>query len=150
MFDHFGIRASNVDASERFFLQALAPLGVGIAMKGPYGAGLGKHGKPSLWITRLKTKAPHPRRYIWRLLRTAAARSMRSTARQWMPAAGTTALLDCAATTTPTTTPPSSLRPMAITSRLCAISLRVELGAPPLSLRSGRASRTGEHRDLSQ
>lgn len=50
MFDHIGIRASNVEATEAFFLRALAPLGVGIAMKGPHGAGLGKGHKPSLWI----------------------------------------------------------------------------------------------------
>ncbi|MEZ2300101.1 VOC family protein [Variovorax sp. RCC_210] len=50
MFDHIGIRASNSEASETFFLRALAPLGVTVAMKGPHGAGLGKNGKPSLWI----------------------------------------------------------------------------------------------------
>ncbi|MGJ7546623.1 VOC family protein [Variovorax sp. LT1R16] len=50
MFDHIGIRASDIAVSEAFFLHALAPLGVGIAMKGPQGAGLGKNGKPSLWI----------------------------------------------------------------------------------------------------
>lgn len=50
MFDHIGIRVSNVEASEKFFLRALAPLGVRIAMKGPHGAGLGKNGKPSLWL----------------------------------------------------------------------------------------------------
>lgn len=50
MFDHIGIPASHVEASETFFLRALAPLGVGVAMKGPHGVGLGKNGKPSLWI----------------------------------------------------------------------------------------------------
>lgn len=50
MFDHIGIPASNVEASETFFLRALAPLGVGVAMKGPHGSGLGKNGKPSLWL----------------------------------------------------------------------------------------------------
>jgi len=60
MFDHVGIRASNVEASVRFFLQALAPLGVGIAMKGPHGAGLGKHGKPSLWIYQAEGEGASP------------------------------------------------------------------------------------------
>ena len=50
MFDHIGIRASDREASEAFFLRALAPLGIGLAMKGPHGAGLGRNGKPSLWI----------------------------------------------------------------------------------------------------
>ncbi|MFL9670751.1 VOC family protein [Variovorax sp. AB1(2024)] len=50
MFDHIGIRASDREASEAFFLRALAPLGVSVAMKGPHGVGLGKNGKPSLWI----------------------------------------------------------------------------------------------------
>ncbi|GKS91481.1 VOC family protein [Acidovorax sp. SUPP2539] len=50
MFDHIGIRASDSEASASFFLRALAPLGIGVAMKGPHGAGLGKNGKPSLWI----------------------------------------------------------------------------------------------------
>lgn len=50
MFDHIGMGASNVGTSENFFLRALAPLGVGIAMKGPFGVGLGKNGKPALWI----------------------------------------------------------------------------------------------------
>ncbi len=50
MFDHIGIRATDLQVSENFFLHALAPLGFGIAMKGPHGVGLGKNGKPSLWI----------------------------------------------------------------------------------------------------
>jgi catechol 2,3-dioxygenase-like lactoylglutathione lyase family enzyme len=51
MFDHIGIGATDLKASRAFFLQALAPLGVAIAMEGPYGVGLGKAGKPSLWIS---------------------------------------------------------------------------------------------------
>jgi catechol 2,3-dioxygenase-like lactoylglutathione lyase family enzyme len=54
MFDHIGIPASDVQASEAFFLCALAPLGVGVAMKGPHGVGLGKGGKPSLWLVESK------------------------------------------------------------------------------------------------
>lgn len=50
MFDHIGIRASNRQATESFFLHALAPLGIAVAMQGPDGTGLGKNGKPSLWI----------------------------------------------------------------------------------------------------
>ena len=50
MFDHIGLRSNSVETLETFFLRALAPLGVTVAMKGPHGAGLGKNGKPSLWI----------------------------------------------------------------------------------------------------
>lgn len=50
MFDHIGIRTTDRKASEDFFLQALAPLKVAVAMQGPHGAGLGQNGKPSLWF----------------------------------------------------------------------------------------------------
>lgn len=56
MFDHIGIRASNIEASQVFFLRALNPLGITIAMKGPHGAGLGRDGKPSLWIYATKDR----------------------------------------------------------------------------------------------
>lgn len=50
MFDHIGLGVSDLAASKAFFLQALEPLGVAVAMEGPYGVGLGQHGKPSLWL----------------------------------------------------------------------------------------------------
>jgi catechol 2,3-dioxygenase-like lactoylglutathione lyase family enzyme len=52
MFDHVGFRVRNLDASRKFYLAALAPLGVGVAMEGPYGVGLGRGGKPSLWLSQ--------------------------------------------------------------------------------------------------
>jgi len=51
MFDHIGLGATDLPASKDFFLRALAPLGVAVAMEGPYGVGLGMNGKPSLWIS---------------------------------------------------------------------------------------------------
>jgi len=51
MFDHIGFGATDVSASKKFFLQSLAPLGVAVAMEGQYGVGLGRNGKPSLWIS---------------------------------------------------------------------------------------------------
>jgi len=51
MFDHIGFRVRDLEASRRFYLAALAPLGVGVAMEGPYGVGLGRGGKPSLWLS---------------------------------------------------------------------------------------------------
>ena len=50
MFEHIGLGAGDLAASKAFFLQALQPLGVALAMEGPYGVGLGQNGKPSLWL----------------------------------------------------------------------------------------------------
>jgi catechol 2,3-dioxygenase-like lactoylglutathione lyase family enzyme len=50
MFDHVGFGVSGLAASKAFFLRALEPIGVTVAMEGPYGVGLGRNGKPSLWL----------------------------------------------------------------------------------------------------
>ncbi|EJO32206.1 VOC family protein [Achromobacter marplatensis] len=50
MFDHIGFGVSDMNQSREFFLQALGPLGVSLAMEGPDSVGLGKNGKPSLWL----------------------------------------------------------------------------------------------------
>lgn len=50
MFDHVGLGVTDLAASRAFFVQALQPLGVAVAMEGTYGVGLGKNGKPSLWL----------------------------------------------------------------------------------------------------
>ncbi len=52
MFDHIGFGVSDYETSKAFFLAALKPLGVGIVMEGPYGVGLGRKNKPSLWLHR--------------------------------------------------------------------------------------------------
>jgi catechol 2,3-dioxygenase-like lactoylglutathione lyase family enzyme len=57
MFDHIGIGVTNIAASKAFFLRALQPLGVEVAMEGPYGVGMGQNKKPSLWISE-STEAP--------------------------------------------------------------------------------------------
>ena len=49
-FDHIGIGVTDLAASKAFFLQALQPLGVAVVMEGPWGVGLGRGGKPSLWL----------------------------------------------------------------------------------------------------
>src|SRR6185436_15697344 len=59
MFDHIGMDVTDYEASKAFFLKALAPLGVGIAMEGPYGLGLGQNGKPSLWMSQSDEKPGH-------------------------------------------------------------------------------------------
>ncbi len=42
MFDHIGFGVTDLDASKNFFLEALEPIGVSVAMEGPYGVGLGQ------------------------------------------------------------------------------------------------------------
>lgn len=61
MFDHIGIGASNLEASKAFFVEALVPLGVTVAMEVPDAVGLGRDRKPSFWIgtTEEKCSALH-------------------------------------------------------------------------------------------
>jgi catechol 2,3-dioxygenase-like lactoylglutathione lyase family enzyme len=59
MFDHLGFGVTDYDASKSFFLQALEPLGVKVVMEGPYGVGLGREGKPSLWIHASDERPAH-------------------------------------------------------------------------------------------
>lgn len=59
MFDHIGLGVSDYAQSKRFFLKALAPLGVGIVMEGEHGLGLGPKGKPAFWLHQISaTPAP--------------------------------------------------------------------------------------------
>ena len=50
MLDHLGFGVSDIAASKHFFVAALAPLGVTVVMDIEQGVGLGKNGKPSLWL----------------------------------------------------------------------------------------------------
>ncbi len=50
MFDHIGIGVNDLAASKAFFLEALAPLGIGVAMEVPGAVGLGRGRKPSFWL----------------------------------------------------------------------------------------------------
>lgn len=59
MFDHVGFGVTQLARSKNFYLQALAPLGVGVAMEGPYGVGLGRQGKPSLWLSETHETPAH-------------------------------------------------------------------------------------------
>jgi catechol 2,3-dioxygenase-like lactoylglutathione lyase family enzyme len=56
MFDHIGFGVTNLPESKAFFLKALEPLGVTVAMEGPYGVGMGQNGKPSLWLHDTKDR----------------------------------------------------------------------------------------------
>jgi catechol 2,3-dioxygenase-like lactoylglutathione lyase family enzyme len=59
MFDHVGFGVTNLAESKAFFLEALRPLGVAVAMEGPYGVGMGQDNKPSLWLSETKER-PSP------------------------------------------------------------------------------------------
>ncbi len=59
MFDHVGFGVTQFARSKDFYLKALAPLGVGVAMEGPYGVGLGRQGKPSLWLSETRETPAH-------------------------------------------------------------------------------------------
>jgi catechol 2,3-dioxygenase-like lactoylglutathione lyase family enzyme len=48
--DHISLTASDYELSKRFFLAALTPLGVDLAMEFEGSAGFGKDGKPEFWV----------------------------------------------------------------------------------------------------
>ncbi len=60
MFDHIGLGVRSYAESRAFYLAALAPLGVGIVMEGPYGLGLGTDGKPWFWLHEKAEPKPAP------------------------------------------------------------------------------------------
>ena len=46
MFDHIGFAVKDLEASRRFYIAALAPLGAGVAMEFAGHVGMGRDGKP--------------------------------------------------------------------------------------------------------
>jgi catechol 2,3-dioxygenase-like lactoylglutathione lyase family enzyme len=50
IFDHVGYNVADFARSKAFYLQALAPLGIGVAAEGEGWAMFGRPGKPQLWI----------------------------------------------------------------------------------------------------
>ncbi len=54
MYDHIGLKVSDLDASVRFYTAALAPLGHILCSKDETSAGIGPRGKPALWLYRSK------------------------------------------------------------------------------------------------
>lgn len=128
MFDHIGFGVSDIDLSREFFLKALAPLGVSLAMQGPASIGLGRQGKPSLWL--------YPQARVAGPLHIAIAADTHAQVDAFHaaappPAARTMARPAFAPTTIPTTTPRSSSAPMATTWKRCAIGRRHEAGRSP-------------------
>ncbi|MGQ4273700.1 VOC family protein [Terrihabitans sp. B22-R8] len=66
MFDHIGLAVANYDTSKAFYLAALRPLGIEISMEvtaeekggGSTGCGLGRNGRPELWLSASVLTAP--------------------------------------------------------------------------------------------
>jgi len=59
MFDHIGFGVSSLAESKAFFLQALRPLDVTVVMEGPYGVGMGRDRKPTLWLSETSERPAH-------------------------------------------------------------------------------------------
>ena len=59
MIDHITLMVSDITRSKAFYQAALEPLGYGVIMALPTGAGLGVAGKPDLWIFQMG-EAPQP------------------------------------------------------------------------------------------
>jgi catechol 2,3-dioxygenase-like lactoylglutathione lyase family enzyme len=54
MYDHIGLKVSDLDASIRFYTAALAPLGYVLCSRDESGAGFGPPDAPALWLYRSK------------------------------------------------------------------------------------------------
>ncbi|HYA74174.1 MAG TPA: VOC family protein [Roseiarcus sp.] len=52
MLDHIGFTVKDFEASRKFYLAVLAPLGVGVAMEFAGHVGMGRDGKPQLWLSK--------------------------------------------------------------------------------------------------
>jgi catechol 2,3-dioxygenase-like lactoylglutathione lyase family enzyme len=61
MFNHIGLRVSDVPRSVRFYQQLLAPLGFELCMHEGELAGFGKPGEPRLWLHGAGADAAAPR-----------------------------------------------------------------------------------------
>ena len=58
MLDHIGFAVKDLDASRQFYLAALQPLGVGVAMEFGGYVGFGRDGKPQFWLSQGQPGSP--------------------------------------------------------------------------------------------
>jgi catechol 2,3-dioxygenase-like lactoylglutathione lyase family enzyme len=58
MFDHIGLKVSDLAASVRFYSAALEPLGLVCCSQDAAGAGFGPEGAPALWLAAAQGAAP--------------------------------------------------------------------------------------------
>jgi catechol 2,3-dioxygenase-like lactoylglutathione lyase family enzyme len=58
MFDHVAINVSDMDASRRFFEQALAPLGYEVSFDSPHWVGMGAAGRHDFGLVRRDPVSP--------------------------------------------------------------------------------------------
>ena len=54
MYDHIGLKVTDLDASVRFYEAALDALGHGLCSRDEAGAGFGPPGQPALWLHLVK------------------------------------------------------------------------------------------------
>ena len=54
MYDHVGLKVTNIEASVRFYSAALGPLGHVLSSQDAAGAGFGPPGAPALWLHRVE------------------------------------------------------------------------------------------------
>ena len=52
MFDHIGLKVTDLDASVRFYEGSLSPLGHALCCRDATSAGFGPGGEPALWLLR--------------------------------------------------------------------------------------------------
>ena len=114
MFDHIGLGVTDLAASKAFFLKALQPLGVAVAMEGPYGSEWGKTRSHRFGYPKRRST---PSVCTWPLPLKPESKSMSSIARHWLPEERTMGLLDFARITTRTTMAHLSLAPTGTTSK---------------------------------
>ena len=58
MIDHVNIGVADVATSRAFYERALAPLGYAVLMDSPWGVGLGRDGKPDLFVSNRPPSGP--------------------------------------------------------------------------------------------
>lgn len=57
MYDHIGLKVSEIEKSVRFYAAVLTPLGHVLCSRDESGAGFGPKGEPALWLYRLRGAA---------------------------------------------------------------------------------------------